>query len=106
MMFRFWTAAPEAPFPSPAFPILKPVWLWPLLFPALLIPVSLWRREFAGLSLALLAGALPALAGGLDALGGERVHQLLVARAHRLLDLFTRDRDVDDCGGLVLRLRC
>lgn len=63
-------AAPEAPFPSPAFPILKPVWLWPLLFPALLIPVSLWRREFAGLSLALLAGALPALAGGLDALGG------------------------------------
>ncbi len=64
----FIQAAPDRPFPSPAFPIANPGWWMPLLFPVFLLPATLLKREFAGLALALLAGAAIALAAGLDTL--------------------------------------
>ncbi len=56
-------------FPSPALPVSDPSWLLPLAFPALLIPAALLKREFAGLSLGLLAFAAAAIAAAADALG-------------------------------------
>ncbi len=56
-------------FPSPALPVSDPSWILPLAFPALLILAALLKREFAGLSLGLLAFAGAAVAAGLDALG-------------------------------------
>ncbi|MFO7534484.1 MAG: hypothetical protein R6X19_02160 [Kiritimatiellia bacterium] len=57
------------PFPSPALPAADPAWLLQLLFPALLLAAALVKREFAGLSLALMAFAAAGVAAGLDALG-------------------------------------
>jgi hypothetical protein len=56
-------------FPSPALPVSDPSWILPLVFPALLIPAALLRREFAGFALGLLTFAVAAVAAGLDALG-------------------------------------